>query len=48
MAPNQKGGCPDTLDTRWIRHCHAQLCVRTEGRATLPPKPFSFGHVDPI
>jgi len=19
--PNQKGGCPDTLDTPWIRHC---------------------------
>jgi len=20
--PNQKGGCPDTLDTPWIRHWH--------------------------
>jgi len=23
-APKQKGGCVDTLDTRWIRHCSLQ------------------------
>jgi len=23
--PNQKGGCPDTLDTLWIRPCNKKL-----------------------
>ena len=25
MAPKQKGGCLDTLDTPWIRHCACNI-----------------------
>ena len=26
-APKQKGGCLDTLDTPWIRHCCLSVCL---------------------
>jgi len=27
VHPNQKGGCPDTLDTPWIRPCSTTSLV---------------------
>ena len=28
-APKQKGGCLDTLDTSWIRHCTTDMQTDT-------------------
>ena len=38
MAPKQKGGCLDTLDTPWIRHCPnvPDCIVRAVNRTRSP------------